>query len=315
MRAPYQSRPAAGVAVSAASRREAVPSRVQNALAGIALTALSYFVFAGANAIGKWVEGDCPVGETLFVRSLVTLLLLVPFLRRRDFALAGAVGHPWLHVLRMAGTVVDSSAYYWAISALQLADVSAIYLASPIYVTGMSALFLGERVGWRRWTAVLVGFTGVLIALRPSGAGLSAHALVAVVGSLFFSMSLVATRRLRGAPNIVLVTSQTAALLVATLATAAAWVWPTPAQAGLLGLLGVLTMAGFLLMYRGLQLAFASVVAPFQYTSIIWAVVLGYLVFGDVPGSATLTGAAVIIGAGVFIVWRERRLAQRGQPQ
>ncbi len=92
--------------MSAASR-EAVPLRAQNALAGIALTALSFFVFAGANAIGKWVEADIPVGETLFVRSAVTLLLLVPFLRRRDVAIARAVGHPWLHLLRMAGTVAD----------------------------------------------------------------------------------------------------------------------------------------------------------------------------------------------------------------
>jgi drug/metabolite transporter (DMT)-like permease len=292
--------------VSAVSRGAAVPVHAQNALAGIGLTALSFFMFAVGNAIGKWLETDCPVGETLFVRSAVTLLLIVPFLRRRDVAIARAVGLPWWHVLRMVGTVVDSSSYYWAISVLPLADVSAIYLASPIYVTGMSALFLGERVGWRRWTAVLVGFAGVLIALRPSGAGLSAHALVAVVGSLFFSLSLVATRRLRGVSNIVLLSSQTVALLVATLATAVAWMWPTPAQAGLLVLLGGVTMAGFLTMYHGLRLALASVVAPFQYTSIIWAVVLGYLIFGDVPGGATLTGAAVIIGAGVFIVWRER---------
>jgi len=294
--------------VSAASPREPAPPRAQNALAGIALTALSFFVFAGANAIGKWLEADIPVGETLFVRSAVALLLLVPFLRRRDLRIAAAIGQPWLHLLRMAGTVVDSSAYYWAISVLPLADVSAIYLASPIYVTGMSALFLGERVGWRRWTAVLVGFAGVLIALRPSGAGLSAYALVAVAGSLGFAGSLVATRRLRGVSNIVLVSSQTVALLVATLLTAAAWMWPTPAQAGLLVLLGAVTTAGFLCMYHGLRLALASVVAPFQYTSIIWAVVMGYLVFGDVPGAATLAGAAVIIGAGVFIVWRERRM-------
>jgi drug/metabolite transporter (DMT)-like permease len=309
MSAPHQLRPAPGSPVNAASRREAVPLHAQNTLAGIALTALSFFVFACGNAIGKWLETDCPVGETLFVRSAVTLLLLVPFLRGRDVAIARAVGQPWLHLLRMAGTVIDSSSYYWAISVLPLADVSAVYLASPIYVTGMSALFLGEQVGWRRWTAVLVGFAGVLIALRPSGAGLSAHALVAVVGSLFFSMSLVATRRLRGVSNLVLVSSQTVALLVATLVTAAAWVWPTPAQAGLLVLLGVVTTTGFLCMYHGLRLALASVVAPFQYTSIIWAVVMGYLVFGDVPGAATLTGAAVIIGAGVFIVWRERRVS------
>ena len=112
--------------MSAAGRREATPPGAQNALAGIALTALSFFVFAGANAIGKWLETDCPVGETLFVRSAVALLLLVPFLRRRDLRIAGAIGQPWLHLLRMAGTVVDSSAYYWAISVLPLADVAAV---------------------------------------------------------------------------------------------------------------------------------------------------------------------------------------------
>jgi len=287
-----------------------VPSRPQDAMAGIGLTALSFFVFSGANVAAKWVMTDFPVGETLFVRSAVTLLLLAPFLRWRDFAIMRAVGHPGLHLLRMGGSVVDSSSYYWAISALPLADVSAIYLASPIYVTGMSALFLGERVGWRRWLAVLVGFTGVVIALRPSGATLSVHALVALMGSLCFSVSVVATRRLRGVPNTLLVASQVAALLLVTAATALDWVWPTPLQAGLMVLAAAAAMGGFLLMNRGLQLALASVVTPFQYTSIVWAVVLGYLVFGDVPGTATLTGAAVIIGAGVFIVLRERRARQ-----
>ena len=288
----------------------ALPSRPQDALAGIGLTTLSFVVFSGANVMAKWVMTDFPVGETLFVRSVVTLLMLAPFLRRRDFATLRAVGRPWLHTLRMGGSVVDSSCYYWAIAALPLADVSTMYLASPIYVTGMSALFLGERVGWRRWLAVLVGFAGVLIALRPSGAALSLHALVALLGSLCFAMSVVATRRLRGVPNTMLVASQVAALLLASAFTAANWVWPTPVQAGLLVLVSAIAMGGFLLMNRGLQLALASVVTPFQYTSIIWAVVLGYLVFGDVPGAATLTGAAVIIGAGVFIVLRERRAGQ-----
>jgi drug/metabolite transporter (DMT)-like permease len=296
--------------MSLASPGTVVPTRARSELTGIVLSVLSVVVFSLSNAIAKWVIVDFPVGETLFVRCVVTLLLLVPFVRRRDFAVMGAVGRPWLNLLRVGGSVVDSSSFYWAISALPLADVSAIYLASPIYVTGMSALFLGERVGWRRWSAVVVGFAGVQIALRPSGASQSAYALVALMGSIFYSMSVVATRRLRGVPNILLVATQVTGLMVASTVTAPDWIWPTAVQLGLMTLVGVVSMAGFLLLNRGLQLALASVVAPIQYTSIVWAGVLGYLVFGDVPGAATLIGSTVIVGAGVFIVLRERSLAR-----
>jgi drug/metabolite transporter (DMT)-like permease len=300
-------RHAPGAPVISASSRDAASAQARDSLSGIGLTALSVFVFAGSNVIAKSVMTNCPVGETLFVRCAVTLLLLAPFMRPRDFAIVRGVGHPLLHLLRLIGAAGDSFGFYWAISVLPLADVSAIYLASPIYVTGLSALFLGERVGWRRWAAVLVGFVGVLIALRPGEAKLSMYALVALMGSLSLSMSLVVTRRLRRVPNIVLVASQMAGLMLLMGTTAPGWVWPTPVQAGLMVLIGVVSMAGFLCMYRGLQLAFASVVVPFQYTSIIWAGLLGYLVFGDMPGASTLTGAAVIVGAGVFIMLHEGR--------
>ena len=153
---------------------------------------------------------------------------------------------------------------------------------------------------------MLVGFAGVLIALRPGTGTLSPHALVALVGSLSYSASIVATRRLRRVPNMVLVASQSAALALFVLATAEGWVWPTPGQWLGMVLIGVGAVGGFLCMTRGVQLAPASVVTPFQYSSIVWAGALGYLVFGDVPGLATLAGAAVIIGAGIFIVLRER---------
>jgi drug/metabolite transporter (DMT)-like permease len=205
---------------------------------------------------------------------------------------------------------VDSSGYYLAVSVLPLADVSAIYLAAPIYVTGMSALFLGEQVGWRRWSAVLVGFAGVLIALRPGGATLSPYALAALAGSLAYAVMIVSTRRLRGVPNTVLVFTQVSALFVATMVTAPGWVLPTPMQAVKLALVAVISMGGFLCMNRGVQLAMASVIAPFQYSSIIWAVLLGWVVFGDIPGAAVVTGSAVIIAAGLFIALRERRLGR-----
>jgi drug/metabolite transporter (DMT)-like permease len=116
----------------------------------------------------------------------------------------------------------------------------------------------------------------------------------------------VATRRLRRVPNVALVASQSAALALFVLPTAGGWVWPTPGQWLGMAMIGVGAVGGFLCMTRGIQLAPASVVTPFQYSGIVWAGALGYLVFGDVPGPATLIGAAVIIGAGIFIVLRGR---------
>lgn len=291
--------------------RQTVPARKRDPLAGIVLTALSVLLFALSNALAKWVVGVCPVGEMLFVRCVVTLALLAPFLTRRDLATARHAGRLRLHGLRMACSAVEVGCFYWALTALPLAEITTLYLAGAIYVTGLSALFLGEPVGWRRWAAVLAGFGGVLIALRPGTVAITVPALVAVAGSLLYAVSLVATRGLRGVPNTVLVGTQVAALLVLAGTTAPGWVRPSAAEAGLMALVGVVSMAGYLCLNRGLQLAQASVLAPMQYGSIVWAVVLGYVLFGEVPGRSTLAGAAVIVAAGMFIVVRERRVAVR----
>jgi drug/metabolite transporter (DMT)-like permease len=281
------------------------PSRAE--LSGVAISALSVLVFAGSNSIAKLVMTSAPVSETLFVRCVVILLLLVPFLRMRDVLVTFMAGDIWLHVLRLVGATVDSASYYWAVTGMSLAGVSAIYLASPIYITAMSALFLGERVGWRRWAAVVVGFAGVVVALQPGGGTLSLHALVALLGSVFYSISIVATRRLRRVPNTMLVASQMAVLAAAAAAAGSGWIWPSPVQAGLMAAIGAIALLGFLTQNLGLKLARASVVAPLQYTSILWAGVLGFLMFGEVPGRATLLGTAVIVAAGGFILLREQR--------
>lgn len=284
----------------------AVARGMTDALAGIGFTVLGVLLFAGCNALSKWLVVGTPVGEILFLRSVVALLLLAPFIHRRDLVALRAEGRWGLHFLRVGFSVVEVGCFYWALSGLPLGDTSTIYLAGPIYVTALSAVFLRERVGWRRWTAVLAGFVGVLVALRPTGAALSPHALVAVGGSLLYAGSLVATRRLRGTPNALLVASQIAGLLLLSGATAAfGWVLPTPGEAVLLALVGVGSMGGYLCVNRGLQLAPASVVAPFQYTSIVWAMALGALVFAETYAPATLLGAAIIVAAGVFIVVRE----------
>ena len=186
------------------------------------------------------------------------------------------------------------------------------YLAAPIYVTAISALFLKEPVGWRRWSAVVVGFVGVIIALRPSSATLTWPALIAIVGSLGFAVFLIITRMLRGTSDVVMVSGQFGAMLLVSGAVAPiGWIAPSALDFGLMLVLGVVAMSAFACMNRSLKLAPASVVVPYQYTMIVWAVVLGWLVFGDVPDAFTLTGAAIIIGAGLYILWREQIVARR----
>lgn len=282
-------------------------------LPGIGMTVLGVLLFAGCNALAKHLVATYPASEALFVRAVVALALLAPLIRRQDIAAMRAGGRPLLHALRMACSGIEVGCYYWALTALTLAGVSTIYMAAPIYMVALSALFLGEDVGWRRWLAVLAGFAGVLVALRPDVGGASGlHALVALLGSLLYATSLVATRGLRATPNRLLVASQVAALALFTgIASALGWVMPTLTDAGLMALIGVVSLIAYLCVNRGLQLAPASAVAPFQYSSVIWAILLGYLAFAEIPSQATLAGATIIAAAGLFILFRERILADQ----
>lgn len=284
-----------------------VSARLGSGLAGILLTLLSCLLFACGNAAAKSVLRDLPIPEALCLRAALMVLLLLPMIRRRDLRRARRAGSLWLHALRVGCSSLEVCCFFTGITRLPLADVSAIYLASPIYVTAMSALFLGERVDWRRWSAVAVGFAGVVVALHPGGASFGVAALIVVLGSLSYSVSLVATRRLRGAPNFVLVLSQVAGLAVVTSFTLPGWTVPGAGGLAMLALTGMFSLSGYIAMNRGLQIAQASTVAPFNYSSIVWAATLGFLAFGEVPGASVMLGAAIIIGAGLSIALGERR--------
>src|SRR5581483_329979 len=192
---------------------------------------------------------------------------------------------------------------------LPLADVTTYYLATPIFVTALSAIFLREQVGWRRWSAIGIGFCGVVIALRPSAQSISWPAMIALVGSMSCSCSLLATRLLRATPDIVLASGQFASGLVFGLAIAPfGWVTPTWSSLGPFFAAGAISVCALLCVNRSLKLAPASTVVPYQYTMIIWAVIFGYAVFGDVPSPSMALGALIIIGAGLYIFLREREI-------
>jgi drug/metabolite transporter (DMT)-like permease len=275
--------------------------------AGILLMLAGIFLFSVNDVLGKWLVATYSVWQVLLIRSLAALLVLAPFIWRAGWEPFRAAPKPGLQLARALFSTMEVAGFYWAVIWLSLADVMTFYLAAPIYVTAVSALVLNEKVGWRRWSAVIVGFIGVIIALRPATASWSAPALIALAGSIVFSFLMIVTRHLRGTDDVVLVTAQTVMALIAGLLFAPfAWVAPTAIDAGLLALLGVVAMIAHVCVNRSLKIAPASVVVPYQYTLIIWAIVFGFFVFGDVPEIAMIVGAIIIIAAGIYIFIREQ---------
>lgn len=274
------------------------------------MTVLGIAVFSVSNALGKYFVHRYPLGEILLFRSAAAFVCLAPFLSSRDVVASLARGQIALQVVRMVLVAIELVCFYVSVSTLPLAAVSTFYLAVPIYVMVLSAIFLRERVAPRRWVAALVGLAGVLVALRPGAAavaGVGRAEAICVFGSLCYSVILTLTRRLRGTAGTVLVAWQ----LAGVLALGAGWsalrfTMPGPLDLMALSAIGLITMAGYGGVNRGLQLAPASLVAPFQYTSIVWATVTGYLVFGEVPDSGTVLGAAIIVAAGLFLLFAER---------
>ncbi len=164
-----------------------------SALLGVGFMLLGCFMFSVNDAMGKWLVGTYSVGQVVLLRSVSALVILVYFLRRVDLGSVARPARPGLHFLRAAGSALETGFFYWALSYLPLANVMTFYLAGPIYVTALSALILKERVGWVRWTAVLVGFGGVLVALGPDLASAGWPALIAVAGSFCYALLMIST--------------------------------------------------------------------------------------------------------------------------
>ena len=279
-------------------------------LAGIGLMLLSIFMFSFGDALGKFMVATYSVGQLLWLRACAALLVLLPIIwrQRAEFT---RLERPWLQLLRVTLSTLEVAAFFIATVYLPLADVITYYLAAPIFVTALSGLVLGERVGWRRWSAILIGFVGVLIALRPSAQTVSWPAMIALGGSFSFALLMLITRSLRATPDIVLTTTQFGGtFLLGAVMSPVGWVTPTLGSLGMFAAAGVISVCALLCINRSLKLAPASVVVPYQYSMIVWAVIFGFVVWGDVPSPATIVGAAIIIGAGLYIFLREQKLGR-----
>jgi drug/metabolite transporter (DMT)-like permease len=285
---------------SAASGRSA-------ALAGIGFMLVAVFLFAFNSAAGKWLVAKYPIGEFMLVRSCFTLAFLSPFIWRAGRAAFANAPRPGLQVLRVVLGSVEVALFFWAVSYLPLADTTTFYLAGPIYVTALSVLLLRESVGWRRWSAVLIGFTGVVIALRPSSSSFTLPALIALTGSVMYALVLITTRALRATNDIVLMTTYfIGAVAFGVVTLPFGWVAPTTYDLLFLAAIGISNIVAQFSVIRALKLASASVVVPYQYTLIVWSVVFGWLIFAELPDEYTVGGAAIIVAAGLYIFWREQ---------
>jgi S-adenosylmethionine uptake transporter len=237
----------------------------------------------------------------MMLRSVGAGLILVPMaasLRVNLFA----VGQAPLQALRIVCMAADTFSFYWATRSMPLADVMTFYMAAPLIITALSAPLLGEKVERFRWIAVAIGFVGVVIALRPSPQTFSWASPLALFGATMFALGQTVTRRLRRTHWLPLVVWQFAgAGVIGAATTPFAWRTPTGFDLALMFLVGVVSMACFIFITRALAMTRAAVLAPLQYSSIVWASIMGWIVWRDTPTWPILLGAAIIVGSGLFV--------------
>jgi drug/metabolite transporter (DMT)-like permease len=281
---------------------------------GIGLMLLGIFLFAVNDVVGKWLVATYTPWQVLLLRSFAAILVLLPFVIRegRD-AILNPPNKP-LQVWRVIFGTAEVAAFYWAVVYLPLVDAMTYWLAVPIYIAAISPWLLKERLDWPRWVMVGIGFVGVLIVLRPSAAVLTGPAMIAVAGSCLFAALILSTRMLKGTSSTTLVTWQMVGPLVAgLLLSPIGWVTPTPRDFALLSMLGIVAMVAHVCVAKAVMLAPAAIVSPFQYTLIVWALVLGYFVFGDWPEPAMFIGGGIVIASGLGLIWLENRDGRRKQ--
>jgi drug/metabolite transporter (DMT)-like permease len=284
---------------------------------------LSTACFAVMGACARWLGEFFPVGQVVFARSFFALVPVIIFYAwRRELRTAMVTSRPFGHMARGLTGVISMFFLFAALARLPIADVTAITFSTPLLIVALASLLLGERVRGYRWSAVILGLVGVLVILAPhlsvtQFAAMSdtatLGAVFAILNAVFAAGAYIQIRRLTSSEttsSIVLYFSLISSLCgLATLPFG--WLWPDLHQFGILFLMGFAGGIGQLFMTESYRYAQASLTAPFDYTSIIWAVMLGYVAFGEVPGPSVWAGSVVVIAAGLFVIWRERQLGLR----
>jgi drug/metabolite transporter (DMT)-like permease len=282
----------------------------RNRLTGIGLISITFLCFAVLDGGAKWLVHSLPVVLVVWLRFLVhavlTALLLAPQLMR------GALRprKPKLQFLRALFLPVMTGLNFWALQYLQLAETGSIQFSVPLIIALLAAPMLGERMDRTRWAAIVVGFIGVLTIVRPGTQGFHPALLLSLITALLYALFNLLTRQLAAhdSPETTQFWSSIGATLAIMPLALAAWQTPTATlQWAVLVLIGAAGGLGHYLLALAHRYAPASVLAPFLYQQIVWMMLIGYLVFGDVPDNAVIVGAAIVIASGAYLLHQERR--------
>jgi drug/metabolite transporter (DMT)-like permease len=284
-------------------------------LRGILLIVAAVFLFSSMDTVAKYLLRSYPIAPLVWARYAVHMAFMLLLLAPRMGLDLVRTAHPALQAVRGALLVASTGFFYLALAQLPLAEAAAITFAGPVLVAALSGPLLGERVSARQWLAVMLGFAGVLIIVRPGGGLLEPAALLPLGAALCFSVYQIMTRKLAGRENPITTLFYTA--LVGTLLTSLPlpFTWHTPSwiQVPLIIAMGLFGGFGHFLLIRAVEHASPHALAPFIYTQLVWSTLLAFLAFGEFPNAGSLLGIAIIIVAGLLAVdWQHVR--PRAQP-
>ncbi|MGB7034127.1 MAG: DMT family transporter [Xanthobacteraceae bacterium] len=299
--------------VSVAGRVRKTTGRTEDIPRGILMMVIATVLFASASAASKWLVASYPVGEVLFLRSLSSLVacgaVMLPVTGLSVFA----TRRPRDHILRGLSQSISQAALLLAFSLMPLAGAVAINFSSPLFAALVSIVWLKERAGWVRAAALVVGFLGVLIVTDPGANSLTLGALFALINAVMYGGVTVAVRgmaRTESANTLVMWQLAVLAFFHSFLLLFG-WSWPSTADAALLFGTGFINALGQWFWTRALHLAPATAVTPFYYLMLVWALLIGFVVWGDVPTIGLLVGSAIVVATGLFLFLREARMQRR----
>lgn len=277
-------------------------------MAGIVFMVAAFVTVAVGDALTKAVIVAVPIAQFLVMRSTSVLILLVPFFMRAGGLAVFRTERLGLHLLRCVLNGASLLLFYVALRNLELATLFAIGFIGPLLMTALSVPILGERVGPQRWAAIGIGFLGALVIVKPGADGIQVMALVAMAGTSLWATSMVLVRKMSATETdaSLLAYINTSLLLMGIVGAPFVWEPITLAQAGFVLMLAVTLVAGQWLMLRAFRLAPIGVVAPFQYTGIVWATLIGWAFWNEFPAPNVWIGASILIASGLYVMWRER---------
>ncbi|MBC8129827.1 MAG: DMT family transporter [Rhizobiaceae bacterium] len=273
-------------------------------------------VFAGMDALGKQLTTVLPVLQVVWGRYVVQTLLMTVYLSHTTGTRFLKARRPVLQLVRGAMLLSATLTMYFALAHIPLADATSVLFVSPIVVTILSVLFLKERIGIHRIAAVLAGFFGVMLIVRPGFANAEPYLLLPLFGAVLNALYMLMTRQLAGADDTAATQFNTTAVgsLILSVAVIPVWETPSPLTAVMMLLIGTVGAIGHFCLIRGFAYAPASLLSPFLYSQVLFASLVSILWFGDPMHPLTLLGTAVLVGSGLYIWWRENRKARSCKP-